>query len=58
VLPKITKPDPVMLSSWIESRLFDASASDGRPRKKCPFCAEIILAEATFCRFCGKQVKD
>jgi uncharacterized membrane protein YeaQ/YmgE (transglycosylase-associated protein family) len=56
VLPKITKPDPVTLSSWIESRLFDASESDGRPRRKCPFCAEMILAEAGVCRFCQREV--
>ena len=56
VLPKITKPDPVRRSSGIDSRVFDASAGDGRPRRKCPFCAEMILAEASVCRYCQRDI--
>ena len=56
VLPKISKPDPVPRSSRIDDRVFDASASDGRPRRKCPFCAEMILAEARVCRYCQRDV--
>jgi len=30
---------------------------DGRLRRKCPHCAEMILAEARICRFCGRDVR-
>jgi hypothetical protein len=56
VLPTIAKPDPIRRSSGIDSRVVDASASDGRPRRKCPFCAEMIFAEASVCRYCQREV--
>jgi hypothetical protein len=56
VLPAIAKPDPVRWSSRSDSQLFDTSAIDERPRRKCPFCAEMILAEASVCRYCQREV--
>ena len=56
VLPKFSKPDPAPRSSGIDGRVSDASVNDGRSRRKCPFCAEMILAEARVCRYCQRDV--
>jgi len=34
------------------------SPADARKRKPCPSCAELILANATKCRFCGETVNN
>jgi uncharacterized membrane protein YdbT with pleckstrin-like domain len=31
--------------------------SVGRPQRPCPWCAEMILAEARICRFCQRDVE-
>jgi len=30
--------------------------ASSRPTFKCPHCAELILAEAKVCRFCGREI--
>lgn len=29
---------------------------DDRPRRKCPFCAELVLPEAVICKHCGREL--
>jgi hypothetical protein len=36
--------------------LFAGKYSNRRQLRKCQFCAEMILAEAMLCRFCGRDV--
>jgi hypothetical protein len=30
--------------------------ADSRPRRACPFCAELILVEARICRYCQREL--
>ena len=32
--------------------------SENRPKRKCLYCAEEILADAVICRFCGREVNQ
>lgn len=34
----------------------DKVAPDGRPLRKCPYCAEMVLAEARICKHCHKDL--
>jgi hypothetical protein len=39
---------------WVSRRSSRITAQ--APTKKCPFCAEMIQAEAKVCRFCGSDL--
>jgi hypothetical protein len=39
-----------------DDRVYFTDKSKSREERECPHCAELILARATHCRFCGQQV--
>lgn len=53
IIVSVKRPDPPLRRSSIASITPKASA---RRERKCPFCAEMVLEEATICRFCNREL--
>jgi hypothetical protein len=47
---------PLLLVGILVASLVSRSRVQARTTRKCPYCAETIKAEATVCRFCGRDV--
>jgi uncharacterized membrane protein YeaQ/YmgE (transglycosylase-associated protein family) len=67
LLPEVAKPNPQRRVSKADSRILalgnpepteepELLSADGRPLRKCPFCAEMVLAEAIICRYCQRDL--
>ena len=48
----------VAFVAWRLARMFIKPAPEPEPvpMKKCPYCREDVIAEATKCKFCGSQL--
>ena len=42
----------------LETSKISPTKEIGSSNKKCPYCAEIIKAEAVVCRFCTRDIKE
>ena len=40
-----------------DQKVVEAQAVQSGEMKKCPYCAELIKAEAVKCRYCGEKVE-
>src|SRR5574342_397028 len=47
---------PAAVASAPQAQALLTRRDEARVERECPYCAELILARATRCRFCGQTV--